>query len=476
MKDKKKGPYQKNELIEVAITDIGDSGEGIGKTEEGYTLFVKDAVIGDRIEAKITKALAHYGYGRIEQILEPSPDREVPRCPVAMQCGGCQLQALSYERQLAYKEDKVRNALTRIGGFPEEETEKVMRPIQGTNPWRYRNKMQVPVGKDSGNRSAAGFYGRHSHRIVPVTDCAIGGEEASPVLKTILSFLQSRGIPPYDEETGEGFLRHVLIRASRDGKQERPGVHICLVVNAANLPGEDDLTELLKNCGEEHGFSVEGIVLNENRERTNVILGERFRTVFGEDALTDTLRSEKYGLALTFRIAPASFYQVNPRVAEAMYEKVLDLAALTGTEKVFDLYCGIGTISLFLATKAGEVIGVEVVPEAIKNAEENAERNGIKNTRFLVGKAEEVVPSMTEKADLVVVDPPRKGCDETLLSTIVRMDSQKIIYVSCNPATLARDLRILCDSGFFVKEVWPYDQFPQTTHVETVILLCRADC
>ncbi|MBO5565081.1 MAG: 23S rRNA (uracil(1939)-C(5))-methyltransferase RlmD [Lachnospiraceae bacterium] len=485
---KEKTPYQKNEIVEVAITDIGDHGEGIGKTKEGYTLFIKDAVPGDTVRAATMKARARYGYAHLEEILSPSPDRVLPPCKIARQCGGCQLQALSYEKQLRYKEQKVKEALIRIGGLSAEEADRVMEPIVPTTPLRYRNKMQVPFGRVKGEE-AAGFYAGRTHSIIPMDDCLLGGEETAPILQTILSYMKEYDVSSYDEASGEGLIRHVLLRREEGqddgGVQEdrrtqddrKVQVHLCLVAAEDRLPKEDELVRRLRKTGEENGFALTGIVLNVNDRRTNVILGEKERILWGDGTLTAALRSDRYGFQRQYRISPKSFYQVNPHIAEQMYEKVLELAALSGEETVLDLYCGIGTISLFLAAGAKEVIGVEIVPEAVRDAEKNAALNGVKNARFLQGTAEDVIPELYRaeglRADVVVVDPPRKGCDEKLLHTIAEMAPEKLVYVSCDPATLARDIHFLSGYGFRLQTVTPFDQFAMTTHIEVVSLLQR---
>ena len=509
--------YKKGQEVKVRIIDIGMRGEGIGKLEDGYTVFIKDAVIGDHVRASIMKANKSYAYAHLDQILQASPHRVEPPCPVARQCGGCQLQALSYEKELRYKENKVRADLIRIGGFSEEEIDAVMEPIVGMDeepggPWRYRNKAQVPVGyaaagggagkgaaaaggaagKDAAaargaagkhtwgaRRVVAGFYAGRTHSIIPMTDCLLGDEINRDILNRVLTYMELHRVPPYDEETGKGLIRHILIRSGRRSGQ----IMVCLVVNGESLPFEADLVDYLESVP-----GMASIVLNVNTERTNVILGKQLRTLWGSDEIEDTLciydvREAAFvptGESVTFRISPLSFYQVNPVQTQKLYSLALKYAGLTGKETVWDLYCGVGTISLFMARHAGKVCGVEVIPEAIDNAKQNAARNGIENAEFYVGKAEEVLPAYVQARraseedpgiDVVCVDPPRKGCDAKCLETILEIQPRKVVYVSCDPATLARDLRILADGGYRIEKVRPVDQFAHTVHVETIVLL-----
>ncbi len=449
---------KKDDLIEIVIEDLGVDGEGIGKTD-GITFFVKDTVIGDRVEAKIMKMKKTYGYARLMRILEPSPVRVEPRCVYARQCGGCQLQAMSYEAQLAYKVNKVWNHLTRIGGLtglPKPEI------LGMEDPWRYRNKAQFPFGTDKEGHAVTGFYAARSHRIVPCTECWLGVEENRPILEKILNHMEKQRIPAYEEESGRGLVRHVLIRKGFSTGE----IMVCLVLNGRTLPGLSALTESLKQ--------VEGmtsISINVNQKNTNVIMGSEMIPVWGKDYITDRIGE------ISYQISPLSFFQVNPVQTRKLYETALEYADLKGEETVWDLYCGIGTISLFLAQKAGRVYGVEIVPEAIEDARRNAALNGFSNVEFYVGKAEEVLPEKYRsegiRADVIVVDPPRKGCDAACLETMVKMQPERIVYVSCDSATLARDLKYLCSEGYEVKKVKACDMFPGTVHVETVVLLSK---
>lgn len=462
---------KKNERVVVTITDMGVNGEGIGKVD-GYTLFVKDAVIGDVAEVLVTKAKKQYGYGRLMKLVAPSPDRVEPVCGVARQCGGCQIQMLSYEKQLEFKQNKVRGNLIRLGGFDAELIDSIMEPIGGMKePFHYRNKAQYPIGTDKEGNLIAGFYAGRTHQIIPNLDCVIGSEVNMPILKKVLEFMKRNGIQAYEEQSGRGLVRHVLIRRGfRTGE-----IMVCLVLNGMKLPSAEDLVRSL--CEIE---GMTSITISVNREKTNVIMGSEIHLLWGQDYITDYIGNVKY------QISPLSFYQVNPVQTEVLYGQGLAYAGLTGNEVVWDVYCGIGTISLFLAQKAGKVYGVEVVPQAIEDARKNAEINGIENAEFFVGKAEEVLPEYyaryerehdgeTARADVIVVDPPRKGCEESVLQTMVEMRPERIVYVSCDSATLARDLKMLCQWGYEMKKWRAIDMFPHSGHVETVVLIQRKD-
>lgn len=460
---------KKNDMVVVTIEDIGINGEGIGKVD-GYTLFIKDAVIGDKIEAKITKAKKNYGYARLMKVLEPSHNRVEAKCLVARQCGGCQIQELSYEKQLSFKDKKVRDNLKRIGGFSPEELDEVMEPICGMEePFYYRNKAQFPFGTDKEGHIVTGFYAGRTHQIIQNTECALGVKQNKEILEMIVDFMNTHHITTYDETTGKGLLRHVLIRYGfRTGE-----IMVCLVINGDSIPNSEKLVDSLCQI-----LGMTSITLNVNRERTNVILGREVKVLWGQGYITDYIGNIRY------QISPLSFYQVNPVQTENLYRLALEYAGLHGNEIVWDLYCGIGTISLFLAQKAKQVYGVEIIPQAIEDAKKNAALNEIENAEFFVGKAEEVLPQYYENykqehggekayADVIVVDPPRKGCDETLLATMVQMQPERIVYVSCDSATLARDLKYLCENGYELKKVRAVDMFPNTVHVETVVKLVR---
>ena len=448
--------FRKNDLVTLEIEDCGIDGEGIGKAD-GFTVFVKDAVIGDTVTAKIIKAKKNYGYGRLMEVLKPSPYRVEPKCEFARQCGGCQLQALSYDQQLVFKTNKVKGHLERIGGF----TDIPMEPIIGMDElFHYRNKAQFPVGRNKEGKIVTGFYAGRTHNIIENRDCALGVAENKEVLDRVIAHMEKYGIEPYNEATGKGLVRHVLIRYGYFTKE----VMVCLILNGNKLPKEE---QLVKTLCEIPGMT--SITINVNKKRSNVILGEEICLLWGQEYITDRIGD------ISYQISPLSFYQVNPMQTQKLYAKALEYADLHGQETVWDLYCGIGTISLFLAQKAKFVRGVEIVPAAIENAKENAKLNGLENTEFFVGKAEEVLPREYKKngvyADVIVVDPPRKGCDETLLETMVEMNPERIVYVSCDSATLARDLKYLCERGYELRKVCPVDQFGMTVHIETVVLL-----
>lgn len=448
--------YRKNDIVTLEIVDCGTDGEGIGKAD-GFTVFVKDAVIGDTIVAKIMKAKKNYGYGRLMEILKPSPYRVEPVCLSARQCGGCQLQAVSYEEQKVFKEKKLRGHLERIGGF----TEFPMEPLIGMDdPYHYRNKAQFPVGRNKEGRIVTGFYAGRTHAIIENRDCALGIPQNKDVLDRVIAHMEKYNIAPYDEATGKGLVRHIFVRYGFFTGE----LMVCLIINGQDLPHQRELVEKLCEIP-----GMTSISLNMNKKRSNVILGDKVKTIWGEDYITDKIGD------ISYEISPLSFFQVNPKQTWKLYSKALEYADLHGEETVWDLYCGIGTISLFLAQKAKFVRGVEIVPAAIEDAKRNAQINHIENVEFFVGKAEEVLPREYEKngvyADVIVVDPPRKGCDEMLLKTILKMQPKRVVYVSCDSATLARDLRFLCDNGYELKKVCGVDQFPQTVHVESIVLL-----
>lgn len=464
---------KKNDTFTVRIEDMSEDGAGIGKLD-GYIWFVKDSVIGDLVEAKAMKMKKTYGFARLMKVLEPSKDRVEPACPVARQCGGCQLQAMSYEAQLAFKEKKVFNNLMRIGGLEglrrveaegeaDAPNEIPFLPIIGMEqPWRYRNKAQFPFGLNKAGEVVTGFYAGRTHDIIEQEDCLLGIPENREVLSIVKAHMKQFHIQPYDENNHRGLIRHVLIRKGfRTGE-----LMVCLVLNGRKLPGSEQLVEALKALP-----GMESVSLSVNTEKTNVIMGQEIINLYGPGFITDYIGDIKY------HISPLSFYQVNPQQTEKLYRTALEFAGLSGSETVWDLYCGIGTISLFLAQKAGQVYGVEIIPDAIRDARENAALNGLTNVEFYVGKAEEVLPEQYEKnqihADVIVVDPPRKGCDTRCLDTILKMSPEKVVYVSCDSATLARDLKYLREGGYQVQKVRCCDMFGGTVHVETVALLTR---
>lgn len=461
--------FNKNDTVRLIITDIGTNGEGIGRVD-GYTLFIKDAIIGDEVEAKIIKAKKNYGYARLMNIITPSKDRIEPVCPVARQCGGCQIQEMDYQAQLRFKQELVKNNIERIGHISDYQ----MMPVIGMDePFHYRNKAQYPVGMDKDGNIVMGFFAGRTHHIIDNTDCALGAKINSRILGIIKEYMQDNRIKPYDEDKHAGTVRHILIRNGYHTDQ----IMVCLVINAESIKNSDDLVKRLKDID-----GMTSIMININRNKTNVILGDTCKTLWGKSYIED------YICDIRYQISPLSFYQVNPKQTEKLYSKALEYAGLTGNETVWDLYCGIGTISLFMAAKARKVYGVEIVPQAIEDAKNNARLNNIDNAEFFVGKAEEVVPAFYEELsrkaangdeeakrgihpDVVVVDPPRKGCEETLLETVVKMSPKRMVYVSCDSATLARDLKFMEEHGYKVEKVQAVDQFGNTVHVETVVKL-----
>ena len=451
---------KKNEVFTTVIQDMSEDGAGIGRTD-GYTWFIKDTVIGDVVEASAMKMKKHYGFARLVRILTPSPHRVEAKCPVARQCGGCQLQAMSYEEQLAFKERKIRSHLSRLGGIPEEEIP--MEPVMGMeDPWRYRNKAQFPFGRNKDGEIITGFYAGRTHAIIEHEDCFLGVEENKEILEIVKKFMNEYKIDPYDETAHRGLVRHALIRKGFVTGE----LMVCLVINGDRLPHSQELVNRLREMP-----GMTSVSISINKEKTNVIMGKEVVNLYGPGYITDWIGEVKY------RISPLSFYQVNPVQTRKLYETALEFAGLEGGETVWDLYCGIGTISLFLAQKAGNVYGVEIVPQAIEDARENARLNGMENVEFFVGKAEEVLPEQYEKnhvrADVIVVDPPRKGCDAKCLETIVKMQPKRLVYVSCDSATLGRDVKYLRENGFEVERVRGCDMFPGGTHVETVVLLSK---
>ena len=566
--------YKKNELIILEITDLTEEGQGVGK-KDGLVFFVKDSVMGDVVEARILKVKKNYAYAKVEKLIKPSPYRIAPLCPVAGKCGGCQLQHLSYEKELAWKEDRIAQSLIRIAGIPEEEVRGKGEGILGGKTERYRNKAQYPVqngkelhveteqigensildrkektakncivdGKREGNINSMsvvrkellslkmGFYGFHSHRIIETEDCLINSEENPLILNCIKEWAREYQISGYEEETGKGLLRHIFLRKGFATGE----ILLCLVLNGKNLPHGKELWERLQgvslsaeegglqrgaevscimdaeseadgrcgvdvHCGTDipYGMDVQskvndhcwkngtvqgrivGLSMNINEGRGNAILGRETSCLYGKDSIEDKIGE------LSFSISVPSFYQVNPVQTEKIYGKALEYAALTGEETVWDCYCGIGTISLFLAQKAKQVYGLEIVPEAIENAKKNAEKNGLHNTEFYVGAAEEVLPKWVEEqkregkdvgnlVDVVSLDPPRKGCDEACLSAVLELSPKRIVYVSCDPGSLARDMKYLGEGGYALEKWVGIDNFPRTGHVETVALLSKLD-
>lgn len=458
---------KKNDIVNVTIEDLGVNGEGIGKVD-GYTLFVKDAVIGDEVTVKVMKANKNFGFAKLMEINKPSEKRVKPRCNVSDKCGGCQLQCLSYEEQLKFKYNKVKNNLQRIGGV----TDFVMQPVMGMEePYNYRNKSQFPVGRNKEGKIVSGFYAGRTHSIIEADSCDLSlkhqGEDINKlIMDCVKEFMNKYNVAPYDEKTHTGLVRHVLIRIGAKTGQ----VMVCIVINGKKLNNSEVLVEELCKLNR-----IYAIALNVNTKKGNVILGDKIINLYGQGYIEDYIGDVK------FRISPLSFFQVNPVQTEKLYGKALEYAALSGNETVWDLYCGIGSISLFLAKSARKVIGVEIVEPAVEDAKVNASINGIENAEFISGAAEDVVPKYFKEhkgepecsPDVIVVDPPRKGCDTALLETMVLMAPKRIVYVSCDSATLARDIKWLDENGYKLVEATPCDMFGQTTHVETAALLLR---
>jgi len=504
-------PVRKNDEVTLDIVGLTQDGEGVGRAD-GFALFVQGALPGERIRAKVLKVKKQYGYAKMLELLQASPDRAEAPCPIYRQCGGCQLQHMDYAAQLAWKRRHVIDCLTRIGKLRVAGVERdvegagaaggdafdpgvagwsdgagsagdggsvgddgadrgvVVHPTIGMDePWRYRNKAQVPIGMaradiDDGAAGSliGGFYARGSHRIIDMDACLIQHERNDEAVRVVKELGTRLGIRAYDETTGRGLLRHVVVRTGFATGETM----VCLVTNGTRIPRADELVDGIRRALPD----VRSIVQNVNTRNTNVIFGDETRVLWGSDVIYDELDG------MRFAISARSFYQVNPAQTAALYRKAVEYAGLTGRETVIDAYCGIGTISLFLARRAGKVYGVESVPEAVEDARRNAALNGIGNASFEVGLAEEVIPRWREEgvaADVIVVDPPRKGCDEKLLDTIIRMRPKRVVYVSCNPATLARDLAVLEAGGFRTAEAQPVDMFPHTGHVECCALLIR---
>ncbi|MBM7665614.1 23S rRNA (uracil1939-C5)-methyltransferase [Solibacillus kalamii] len=452
-------PIKKNDRQTVYIEDLTHDGNGVAKID-GYPLFIQGALPGETAEIHVMKTLKNYGFAKVMNILEKSPDRVEAPCVYFSQCGGCQLQHLSYEGQLKWKQNMVANVMKRLGKI-----DAPVHPVKGMEePWHYRNKSQIPFAQNESGQMVAGFYKTKSHSIVDMERCLIQTGEADVVMADLKRELEILGVRPYDEKSHQGMLRHVVVRKGRATGE----VMVVLVTKSKKFPQASAVIERIRALIP----NVTSIVQNVNGEKTNVIFGNDTFTLWGKDTIEDTIGNVR------FEISARSFYQVNPVQTEVLYKQALDYAQLTGNERVIDAYCGIGSISLFLAQKAGHVMGVEIVEQAIEDAKRNAALNGFTNTYFEAGPAEEVIPRWYKEgkeADVLVVDPPRKGCDEALLNTIIEQKPKRVVYVSCNPATLARDLRILEDGGYKTQEVQPVDMFPHTTHCEAVAWLELAE-
>lgn len=448
----------KDKMYVVEIVDIGQGGVGIGKFE-GFTVFVDGGLVKDKIKVKITKSKKNYAVGEIVEILEPSPYRVERKCSKELkECGGCQIQELDYKEQLNLKTNEVKQVISRIGKLDDVV---IHNALGMEEPFRYRNKAQFPIQKVDGV-PVIGFYKKKSHDIIPTNQCIIQHDVNDKIIKIIKTYIRAYKVSIYDEKTHTGVLRHLVTKVGFTTKE----VMVVLVANGRKLPYLNELASVLKE--NIPGFKT--LVVNVNREKTNVILGNENRVIYGDGKINDNIGD------LVFEISPLSFFQVNPVQTEVLYNKALEYANLGENDTVFDIYCGIGTISLFLAQKAKKVYGIEIVEEAIKDAKINAKINNLDNVEFYVGKAEEVVPKMYKqgkRANVVVVDPPRKGCDEKVLDTIISMQPDRVVYVSCNPSTLARDLNYLDERGYKCLEVQPVDMFPHSVHIENVALIVK---
>ncbi len=453
------GEFKKNQCFPLTITGISNDGNGVGRID-GFTVFVPCTAIGDIIQVRLVKVLKRYAFGRVEQLLAPSPDRCEPGCSSYPRCGGCSLRQMTYESELLVKEQMVRDAFERIGGLSP-----AFEPILGSEKTeRYRNKAQYPLGTDPSGQVIAGFYGRHSHRVIPCPDCALQPEVFSQIVETVRAFIQKNHIPVYNEETGQGLVRNIYLRVA----EETGEIMVCLVVKSGNVPGLSELTAELTNKYP----AIASIYLNINPHQTNVVLGKEYRLLWGKEKITDRL------CGVTLQIAPASFYQVNRRQAQRLYEIAGEYAGLTGKEVLLDLYCGVGSIGLSMASKAARLIGVEIVPEAVENARENAQLAGITNAEFLCGDAKAAAAQLVRQGvfpDVVIVDPPRKGCDRQVLEAIQAMAPSRVVMVSCNPATAARDCGELAALGYLPQKVQAVDMFPRTSHVECAVLLSKGE-
>lgn len=451
---------EKNKEYILDIISIGYEGEGIAKIE-GYPIFIEGAILGEKVKALIVKVKKNYAYGKLIEVIESSSERIEPKCSIYKRCGGCTVQHMSYKKQLDYKFERVKDCITKIGGLSEE---LVKYPIGMDNPERYRNKVQLPVGMVKGELNI-GFYASRSHNIIDLDTCLIQDKVADRVTNLARQWMLKYNIQPASVDgvfNKKGLIRHIMIRKGFTTNE----VMVVLVATKDKIPYINEfINEIVEKID-----GIKSIVLNVNKENTNVILGQECITLWGEDTITDYIDNFK------FNISPLSFFQVNPVQTEKLYSKALEYAGLTGEETVFDAYCGTGTITLFLSQKAKKVYGVEIIEPAIINARENARINNIENAEFFVGKSEEVIPELIEKGiapEVIVVDPPRKGCDIKLLEAIGKAKPKKVVYVSCDPSTLARDLKIVEEQGYKTEEVQPVDMFPMTSHVETCVLLQR---
>lgn len=452
---------EKNKEYIFDIISQGYEGEGIAKIDNKYPIFIEGALKGEKVKVRIVKVNKNFAYGKLMEVLEASEERVNPPCAIYKRCGGCKLQHASYKAQLDFKWYRVKDCVSKIGKL---DPSIVKYPLGMENPWRYRNKVQLPIGLINGEVKI-GFFAPRSHDIIDMESCLIQDEIGDKVVKLTREWIEKFNIRPYNvdgEYDEKGIVRHIMIRRGFTTNE----VMVVLVTNGENLPHKEEFVDLMvKNIP-----GIKSVIQNINSKKTNVILGLESKTLWGEDTISDYIGDFR------FNISPLSFFQVNPTQTEVLYGKALEYANLTGNEEVFDAYCGTGTITLFLSQKAKKVYGVEIIPQAIDNAWINAKENKVENVEFFVGESEVVIPDLINKgvkADVVVVDPPRKGCDKKLLDAITNIDAKKIVYVSCDPSTLGRDLAILEENGYKTLEVQPVDMFPNTSHVENVAKLIK---
>ena len=454
---------EKNKEYIFDIISQGYEGEGIAKIDNKYPIFIEGALKGEKVKVRIVKVNKNFAYGKLMEVLEASEERVNPPCAIYKRCGGCKLQHASYKAQLDFKWDRVKDCVSKIGKL---DPSIVKYPLGMENPWRYRNKVQLPIGLINGEVKI-GFFAPRSHDIIDMESCLIQDEIGDKVVKLTREWIEKFNIRPYNvdgEYDEKGIVRHIMIRRGFTTNE----VMVVLVTNGEKLPHKEEFVDLMvKNIP-----GIKSVIQNINSKKTNVILGLESKTLWGEDTISDYIGDFR------FNISPLSFFQVNPTQTEVLYGKALEYANLTGNEEVFDAYCGTGTITLFLSQKAKKVYGVEIIPQAIDNAWINAKENKVENVEFFVGESEVVIPDLINKgvkADVVVVDPPRKGCDKKLLDAITNIDAKKIVYVSCDPSTLGRDLKVLEENGYKTLEVQPVDMFPNTAHVECVVLMSRVE-
>lgn len=444
------------QVVNLQITSLGSSGEGVGKYE-GFTIFAPGALPGELVQVQVNTVKKSYGIGRVQKILETSNERVKPACPVYKECGGCQLQHLSYKGQLAVKRQQVIDALERIGHCKNLTVEPT---IGGEDPWHYRNKMQVPVAQGFKGQLNIGCFAQQTHKVINVDNCLIQNEINNQIAQVVRKWMKQYKIPALQEDKRTGMVRHIMGRV---------GVHTgevmaVIITNQAMVPHLKELAKMLKE--EIKGFTT--LVQNINTRHTNVIMGPENRVIYGPGFIKDKLGD------FTFNISPHSFFQVNTKQAEVLYAKALEFAQLTGKENVIDVYCGTGTITMFLAQKAKNALGIEIVPEAIRDAKENAKNNKVTNAKFICDDAAKALPALVAdgvRPDVIVLDPPRAGCEGKVLDAIAEVKPKRVVYVSCNPASLARDVAILRDKGYDLKKVQPVDLFSATHHIENVCLL-----